>query len=214
MKRCATILWVAFAFAACGGARAGDTDIPLSAAEAKRVEERGILIRAELDANERRGTVRAAVRIDAPPAIVFRAMTQCADAFDYVPHLKVCRLRDSAPDGAWMVIDHEVDFGWYTPRLRYTFRADVVPDRRIDFRQVQGDFRRNEGLWEFEPSADGQRTVLKYRATIDPPGFIPNWLARSTYKRELPQMLEDLRELCEARHRAAGPATASPAPRR
>jgi hypothetical protein len=40
--------------------------------------------------------------------------------------------------------------------------------------------------------------LLLYRAYIDPPGYVPNWLARSTFKRELPQMLTELRRRCEA----------------
>jgi hypothetical protein len=30
---------------------------------------------------------------------------------------------------------------------------------------------------------------------------VPNWLARSTFKREMPQMLSDLRRRCEAEQR-------------
>lgn len=187
------------AFGLAAGARAGE--IPLSDAEARLIARREVLVRATLDANYRRGTVRAAVLIDAPPSVVFHAMTRCADAFEFVPHLKVCRVRDSAPDASWGVVEHEIDFGWYTPRIRWTFRAEFVPEKSITFRQVSGDFKKNEGAWEFEAGADGRSTVLKYRASIDPPGFIPNWLARTTYKRELPQMLDDLRQLCEARQR-------------
>jgi ribosome-associated toxin RatA of RatAB toxin-antitoxin module len=166
-------------------------------AELRSVEAGRIIVRARLDAAQRRGMVRAAVRIEAPPALVFRMMTSCADALEYVPHLELCRVRDSAPDGSWQLVEHEVDFGWYAPRVRYVFRADLTADRRIDFRQVSGDFKVNEGVWSFETAGDGTHTLLKYRATIDPPGHIPNWLARSTFKRELPQMLGDLRTRCE-----------------
>jgi ribosome-associated toxin RatA of RatAB toxin-antitoxin module len=155
-------------------------------------------MRATLDAGQRRGTVRAAIGIEAPPAVVFQMMTRCADALLFVPHLRVCRLREQAADGSWMLIEHEVDFGWYTPRVKYVFRADLTADRSIAFKQVSGDFKANEGIWELEPDTTGKHTLLRYRAYIDPPGFIPNWLARSTFKREMPQMLADLRKRCEA----------------
>jgi len=186
------------------GLHAGE--IQLSEAEARVVAKREVLVRATLDANHRRGTVRAAVLIDAPPAVVYRAMTRCADAFEFVPHLKACRVRDSAPDASWGIVEHEIDFGWYTPRIRWAFRAEFVPEKSITFRQVSGDFKKNEGAWEFEAGADGQNTLVKYQAAIDPPAFIPNWLARTTYKRELPQMLEDLRQLCEVRYKESTPA--------
>jgi ribosome-associated toxin RatA of RatAB toxin-antitoxin module len=200
---------VCVALGLCGASYAGE--IPLSDAEARLVARREVLVRATLDASHRRGTVRAAVLIDAPPSVVFHAMTHCADAFEFVPHLKACRVRDSAPNASWGIVEHEIDFGWYTPRIRWTFRADFVPDKSIVFRQISGDFKKNEGAWEFEAGPNGETTLVKYQAAIDPPAFIPNWLARTTYKRELPQMLDDLRQLCEERHRASSPGKLAPA---
>jgi len=127
-------------------------------------------------------------------------MTRCEDAMRYVPHIRLCRVRDQAPDNSWQLVEHEIDFGWYAPRIKYVFRADLVAERRIDFRQVAGDFKANQGSWEIEPAADGSHTLLLYRAYIDPPGYMPNWLVRSTFRREMPQMLADLRKLCEAQH--------------
>jgi ribosome-associated toxin RatA of RatAB toxin-antitoxin module len=196
------------ALALSAGAPAADFE--LTAAEAQRVAAREIVVRASLDSGQRRGTVRAAIRIDAAPAVVFLMMTRCADALQYVPHLRVCRLRDHAPDNSWMLIEHEIDFGWYSPRVKYVFRADLVADRSIRFKQVSGDFKANEGIWEFEPDESGQHTLLRYRAYIDPPGYIPNWLARSTFKRELPQMLTELRRRCEAEQGRRAREEASP----
>jgi uncharacterized membrane protein len=181
---------------AADAARAGD--FKLTPAENQRVEARQIVVRASLDSNQRRGTVRAAVRIEAPPDVVFQMMIRCADALVYVPHLRQCQVRDQATDASWLLVEHEIDFGWYAPRVNWTFRADLTADRRIDFRQVKGDFKANEGAWELQPTPDGATTLLLYQAFIDPPGFVPNWLARSTFKRELPQMLADLRRRCEA----------------
>jgi ribosome-associated toxin RatA of RatAB toxin-antitoxin module len=147
--------------------------------------------------------------IDAPPAVVFQMMTSCADALEYVPHLRLCRVRDRAADLTWELVEHEIDFGWYAPRVKYVFRADMVTDHSITFRQVSGDFKANHGIWEFEPMP-GERTLLRYRVYMDPPGYIPNWLARSTFKRELPQMLTELRRHCEAEQLQRAQANASP----
>jgi uncharacterized membrane protein len=181
----------------CGAvAQAGD--FTLTAAETRSVDARRIVVRANLDSSQRRGTVRAAVRIDAPPEIVYQMMIRCDDALAYVPHLRRCKVRDQAKDASWVEVEHEIDFGWYTPAVNWTFRAELTADRRIAFRQIKGDFKANEGSWELQPTPDGATTLLLYQALIDPPGFIPNWLARSTFKRELPQMLTELRRRCEA----------------
>jgi ribosome-associated toxin RatA of RatAB toxin-antitoxin module len=188
--------WIV-AVLALAGPVAHAADFQLTPAEDQKVAARGIVIRANLDSGQRRGTVRAAVLIEAPPSVVFQLMSRCTDALQYVPHLRVCRVRDSAHDGSWQLVEHEVDFGWYAPRVKYVFRADFVTDQSINFRQVTGDFKANQGLWEFESLEGGARTLVRYRAYIDPPTFVPNWLARSTFKREMPQMLSDLRRRCE-----------------
>jgi len=204
--------WIAAALSlglACvPGARAADFE--LTPAEASRVQDDEIVIRATLDPNARRGTVRAAMLIDAPPAVVFEMMTRCADALKYVPHLKVCRIREHAADMSWEMVEHEIDLGWYSPRIRYVLRADIVADQSITFRQVSGDFKANHGMWELEPADTGHRTLLRYRVYLDPPGFVPTWLARSTFKRELPQMLTDLRRHCEAEQALRVQASATP----
>ena len=187
-------LWAAFP----PPARAEGVDFTLTPAEGKRIAARQVVIRANLDSAQRRGTVRAAVRIEAPPDVVFQMMIRCDDALKYVPHLRKCQVRDRAPDDSWLVVEHVIDFGWYTPSVNWAFRAQLDVDRSIRFRQVDGDFRANEGVWQLEPTPDGATTLLLYQAYIDPPGFVPNWLARSTFRRELPQMLTDLRRHCEA----------------
>ncbi len=190
------------------GAQAVDFD--LTPGETLRVAGGELVIRADLDDSQRRGTVRAALLIAAPPAAVFEAMTHCAAALDYVPHLRECRVQSQSADGSVRMVEHEVDFGWYAPRIRYVIRADVVVDRSIAFRQVSGDFKVNQGVWELAPDGTGERTLLRYRVEIDPPGYVPNWLARSTFRKELPQMLKGLRRHCEAEQRARAQASISP----
>lgn len=198
LARVTLVSCVPLLLAGLAGARA--SDFTLTAAEAARVDQGETVIRADLDAAQRSGTVQAALLVSAPPEVVFQAMTRCEDALKYVPHLRHCRVLPPAADDGARLVEHEIDFGWYAPRIRYVFRADVVTDQRIAFRQVSGDFKVNEGVWEFEPRAGG-RTLVRYRVQIDPPAYVPNWLARSTFRRELPKMLGDLRRHCESEQR-------------
>ena len=190
------------------GVRAADFD--LTPAESQRIAKNEVVIRANLDASARRGTVRAAMLINAPPAVVYDLMLRCSDAVRYVPHLRLCRIRERSPDRTWQIVEQEIDFGWYAPKLRYVFRADLVAEQAITFRQLSGDFKANEGIWEFEPAGNGAQTLLRYRVYIDPPGYVPNWLARSTFKRELPLMLTELRRYCEAEQVLRAQANTSP----
>jgi ribosome-associated toxin RatA of RatAB toxin-antitoxin module len=187
------------------GAECGAADFELTPRETARVNRGETVIRADLDPTQRRGTVRAAMLVNAPPEVVFAAMTHCDEALEYVPHLRRCRVLPESVDSASRLVEHEIDFGWFAPRIRYVFRADVVADRRIEFHQVSGDFKTNEGVWEFEPQGNdaglGGRTLVRYRVSIDPPAYVPNWLARSSFRRELPKMLGNLRQHCETEQR-------------
>ena len=196
-----------------GCLRATGADFTLTPDQTRRVTARQVLVLTNLDSSQRRGTVRAAVRIEAPPDIVFGKMMRCEEALKYVPHLRQCRVRDQAADGSWVVVDQEIDFGWYAPTVRWTFRSEVTTDRKLTFQQVSGDFKANEGAWEFEPLDDGTHTLVLYHAYLEPPGFVPNWMARSTFRRELPQMLTELRRRCEAEQTLRADAIAKAAPR-
>lgn len=180
---------------ACACARA--EEFVLTPAELERIAARQVVMRANLDASQRRGTVRAAVRIGAPPEVVFRKMIDCAEALEYVPNLRKCQVRDRASDDSWVLVEHVIDFGWYAPKVNWVARAELVPPRRIAFRQVRGDFKAYEGVWELEPTDDGAATLLRYQAYIDPPGFVPSWFARSTFRRDMPQLMTQLRGRCE-----------------
>src|SRR3954470_19646573 len=71
-------LWMAMALMAAqplvGSLHAAEAGFALTPAENQRVIARQIVIRASLDSSERRGTVRAAVRIEAPAQAVFQMM--------------------------------------------------------------------------------------------------------------------------------------------
>ena len=160
---------------------------------------------------QRRGTVRAAMLIDAPPAVVFQMMTRCADALQYVPHLR-------AVPGSRTRRGHELGAGGTRDRFRLVraarpLRVPRRPRRRPEHhvspgqRRLQGQ-RGHLGVRAGRRSA--RRTLLRYRVYIDPPGYVPNWLARSTFKRELPQMLTDLRRHCEAEQALRAQANAAP----
>ena len=179
---------------------AGD-DWPLTAAQLAQLDHGAVLIEADEDRGsveaQRRGTVRAAVRIAATPATVYRIMTDCATALQYVPHLRRCVVLETTPDLRSQLIEHEVDFAWYLPNVAYVFRAANEPFRSIEFQHVRGDFRENSGRWELVPVAGGAATIVTYRVRMVPKFRVPQWLVRRSMVRELPELMRALRNRCE-----------------
>jgi ribosome-associated toxin RatA of RatAB toxin-antitoxin module len=196
MKRAWTLV-CALAAASAQPARAND-DGSLPAAQRALLDQRQVVVDAEVDAAQRRGTVLAAIRIEAPPGQVYAAMTDCREALQFVPSLRECVVLERDPQGRFEVISHVSDIGWFMPSTRYTFRADYDPPRSISFRHVAGDFRENEGRWELVAAANGRATIVRYQVRIVPNIAVPQWAVRGLLRRELPKLLQALRDHCEA----------------
>jgi ribosome-associated toxin RatA of RatAB toxin-antitoxin module len=165
------------------------------------LQRRDVIVEASVDADSQGGDVRAAIRIDAPAARIYAAMTRCETALVYVPHLRECVVRERDPEGRFEVISHVSDLGWYMPASRYTFRATYDPPRSVDFVHVAGDFRENTGRWELVPVDGGRSTVVTYRVRVVPKVPVPQWVVRVVLRRELPRLLEALRGYVEAQPR-------------
>jgi ribosome-associated toxin RatA of RatAB toxin-antitoxin module len=173
-------------------------------------ELRGGVIIAEGDVAPDRvaADVRAAVQVSAPPEAVFRTLMDCSLALRFVPHLKRCAVVDTASDGSWQEVEQQMDYGWLVPRARYVFRAYYERFTRIRFSQLSGDFRVNQGVWEFIPVDEGRSTIVTYEARLVPDFYVPRWMMRSMLKRDLPELMRGLRAHAESR----SPSGASPDP--
>lgn len=183
------------AWLACSGAHAQDW--VLSTEELLQLDEGKVLVPPSADRNHGDGSFRAAIEIEAPAERVFRTMTDCAQALMFVPHLERCTVLETAPDGTWQTILHEVSYDWFLPRASYVFRAEYEPFARVRFSSVRGDFRKNDGVWELIPRRDGAATIVTYRAQVVPWFYVPRWVMVAGLKRDLPALLQGLRARCE-----------------
>jgi|HubBroStandDraft_6_1064221.scaffolds.fasta_scaffold195510_2 uncharacterized protein YndB with AHSA1/START domain len=181
---------------ACAGARAQDWT--LSEADKARLDRREVLLPPDPNHDGNDASFRAAIEIDAPAERVFRIMTDCVQALKFVPGLTRCAVLETAPDGSWQTILHEVSYRWFLPRASYVFRAEYEPFVRVRFSAVRGDFTKNEGVWELVPRRDGTATIVTYRAQVVPGFYVPRWIVLASLKRDLPALLEGLRARCEA----------------
>jgi ribosome-associated toxin RatA of RatAB toxin-antitoxin module len=150
------------------------------------------------------GSVRAAISIPAASTAIYSAMTSCAEALRYVPRLTFCHVRETAADRSTQLIEHVVDYGWYLPAQRYTFRAHYTPTQRIAFELVSGDLRELRGVWTLTPNATGTATIVTYEVRIQPKARVPRWLVRRSLKRELPALLTALRAHVNVQAKIAG----------
>ncbi len=171
--------------------------------ELEKLAKGELVIADEVDPNGKRGSVRAAVIIHATRERVFAAMTDCAQALLFVPHLELCRvLQTDAVSGA-QLIEHSVNLRWFLPRTRYVFRAEYRTSERVSFHAVSGDLRVNDGVWLLTDSTPKEvghapNTLVSYRVSLEPRVYVPAWLVRASLKNDLPALLRALRAHCES----------------
>jgi ribosome-associated toxin RatA of RatAB toxin-antitoxin module len=186
---------------ACHQARGAEWQ-PSSAVLEKLSRGEVVLDTSDDDRELDNADLRVAVQIDASPEEVFRIMTSCDQAMRFVPRIRRCKVLETAHDGSWQTVEHEVDGNAYLPRARYVFRADLERFRRIRCTEVSGDFRENRGVWTFRPLNGTTATLVTYTVHIVPRFYAPRWAVRASLKRELPTLMDALRDVAEAAHGA------------
>ncbi|MEJ2417713.1 MAG: SRPBCC family protein [Exilibacterium sp.] len=176
------------AFSRQAGAEAAAEE--LSADQLHRLEQGEIVVAVNQAEGPARGTVEAAILIEAPVNLVWRIMKDCTEIPTFVPGVEKCEVLDSGEN--WESIRHEVKWIWFSPRLSYVFRADYQPKREISFYRTSGDLREMKGSWRLIPVESGG-TFVRYRVYIDPGFLVPQWLVRSSLKSDLPAVLAALK---------------------
>ena len=169
-----------------------DATLVLSKAQLSQLKDGKILVDVHQSQREPKGMVNALVLIDAPPATIWKTMTDCPEAPTFVPGLKSCKVLESAKN--WEIIRHDVKWIWFFPKISYVFRADYKINRRIDFVRIKGDLREMRGSWFLLPLNGTSQTVVNYKVYLDLSFFIPQWLVERSLMTNLPDMLVALRE--------------------
>jgi ribosome-associated toxin RatA of RatAB toxin-antitoxin module len=186
-------------------------DWTLTQPQLDEVEKGGIVADGDVATDRAAASIRAAVKIAASPEQVFRTLTDCEEALRFVPHLKRCKVLETAPDGSWQNVEQQIDYGWLVARANYVFHADYEKYSLIRFSNVRGDFHENRGVWAFRPLDDGRSTLVTYEARVAPAFYVPRWMMRNMLKRDLPDLMRGLRTHAEATRSAT--ATNAGAPR-
>ncbi len=177
------------------GVRAADPDLAWIDREA--VAAREIQVDAERGDRPLTVLVRIAAEVDAPPTAIWRILTACEIAPEYVPNVVSCKKLEELDDGRADLFVQEIKPIFVLPTFEHVFRLDYTPYSRIDVHRVSGPIERMEGSWWLLPQDNG-RILLVYQVAVDPGLPIPRFLVRATMKRDLPKIMMAVRERAEA----------------
>lgn len=176
-----------------GPARA---DWTLDGPTLERLARGGVHAEVHPDGDGVSGVVFGAVEIDAPPAVVWRTITDCGRAGRMAPSVKSCRITLRDPAGRWDVREMTVRSG-LMPAFRTQFRSEFTPPRSIRFRCTAGDIRTCDGEWRLQ-ALEGGRTLVLYENRASSPFPAPAIVARAAMRMDLAEALRALRREAEA----------------
>jgi hypothetical protein len=185
------------ALAACfsdSGSAAAEPD--LTWIDRAALEAGAVLVMA--DRGERPQIVRArvAAKIAAPATAIWNVLRDCQIAPEYVPNVVSCRSLELVDDGSGELFVQTVKPAFFVPSFEHVFRLDYTPYSRIDVHRVSGPIAHMEGSWLLLPQDDGE-ILLLYELSLDPGIPVPRFFVRATLKRDLPRLLQAVRERAE-----------------
>jgi hypothetical protein len=164
--------------------------------------------------------VQTVATIDAPPAVVRRAVTDWARYVDVMPYTVEGRVVATEEGGRvvhfYTLVDPPV-----VSRRDYTMRMvdeGVVAGGALRISWTPSDRGPpprpgvvrvvvNQGLWLLEPIDEGRRTRATYRLHTDPGGSVPGFAADMANREALPGVLKAVRKaVLDPRYRDPPPA--------
>lgn len=138
------------------------------------------------------GEVWAAILIPSPPPPIWEIMTDCPKAPEFVPGLKACEILSKGDD--YEIIKHRVKYSFLLPSITYTFKADYDFLKSVRFEQLEGHLESFSGDWELKTFPENQGTLIIYSVTMDVGFWIPDFLVKQSLMKDLPKVLEALRQ--------------------
>lgn len=160
------------------------------------LEQGEILVDVPRNRPAQRVQVQVAALIAARPEEIWDVLTACELAPEYVPNVVSCRRLEEVDDGRAELFVQVVKPAFFLPRFEHVFRLDYEPYERVHVSRVSGPIAYMSGTWELLPQDDG-RTLLLYELEVDPGMPVPRFWVRATMRRDLPKIVEVVRDLSE-----------------
>jgi ribosome-associated toxin RatA of RatAB toxin-antitoxin module len=143
-------------------------------------------------------SVTARIYIDASPEHIWQAITDYDNQKNFVP--KVIDSGLISDNGSEQVIFQTGRTGvlFFRKTVHIKLRMKGEPLRRLEFRQIEGDFKVYHGEWVIESGTGGKGATLTFRAEIKPDFFAPSYFIRNVQENDLPMVLAAMKKRAES----------------
>jgi hypothetical protein len=156
-----------------------------------------VLVRADRDVRPLTVQLRLAALVAAPAQAIWDVLVACQIAPEYVPNVVSCSSLEVLDGGKAQLFVQTVKPAFFLPTFEHVFRLDYQPYERIDVHRVSGPIALMEGSWWLLPQSDG-KILLVYQLAVDPGLPVPRFFVRATMKRDLPRVVQAVRQRAES----------------
>lgn len=133
--------------------------------------------------------VTSSAMVDAPPAAVWRLLTDYDHLADYLPNLKSVRV--VSRDGDTVILDQvgTARFLFFSQSIRLRVLVQERAPDQIDISLIEGDMKVFRASWKLSPLAGAAGTRLDYQANIVPKFDVPGVVGTSVVKKDIARMM-------------------------
>jgi len=178
-------------------AKSGNNGGTASESPSAEAEFKGISVQTT-DLDDGITGVTGSVYIAASPKHIWAAITDYNNHKHFVP-----KLIDSgliSDNGREQVMFERGKTGILLFRKTVYIKLSLQGEypKRLDFHQLEGDFKVYEGEWLIDKAPDGKGTMLTFNAKIKPDFFAPPMFVRKVQQNDLPMVLAAMKKRAES----------------
>ncbi|MFN3432590.1 MAG: type II toxin-antitoxin system RatA family toxin [Candidatus Sericytochromatia bacterium] len=138
------------------------------------------------------GSLRAVFFVAGPLAVAREVLWDQERFVEFVPDVKAVKVLERHPNRQIVEIT-----GGRGP-VSVSYVADrTLEARRIAWKSVRGDVKRNDGSWTLEPAPGG--TLVTYQVHVVPKGPVPGYVVGYLQKQALTGLIKAIRTRIEAK---------------
>ena len=171
----------------CQSLFAEETSISFDEEQLKALESGEVLLLPPGKEN----MVLAAIRIDAPTALVWSTMMDQERIPKYVKQVRAIEVLEKGDN--WKIIEQKLKMHPLLPKLGYVFREEYGPGYQINFKRVRGAFRELTGSWKLIPDEGGEHVILIYSTYVELGWYVPKSWIRNGINKDVPKLLKAFR---------------------
>ncbi|NTW52624.1 MAG: cyclase [Chlorobiaceae bacterium] len=142
--------------------------------------------------------VRGKIYIDAPGKDVWSAITDYDNQKNFIPKIIDSGLISDNGNEQVMFETGKTGVLFFRKTVYIKLKLKGEYAKRLEFQQLDGDFKVYQGEWIIEDCQKGKGSMLTFRAKIKPDFFAPAFFVRSVQQKDLPMVLQSMKKRAES----------------